>query len=140
MVARAFVDVLRFGAPGGAALALALLGSISAANGDGAPTRLNEGVVVILYVVGIGGLIGAVVAYVVLLVATIVADLASQGSEARMRVVGAVTAWTTTFVMLVGFNLVRGMVPGAWVFVPPLLIAAYAAVVAWFRIPKILAR
>jgi hypothetical protein len=134
MTGRAFVEALRFGSPGGAALALALLGSSIAANGDGAP------VVVILYVAGIGGLIGAAVAYVVLVVASIVADLASQGSEDRMRVIGAVAALTTTFTGLAGFNLARGMVPGTWALVPPLLIAAYAAVVAWFRIPKILAR
>jgi len=140
MVGRAFVEALKFGAPGGVVLALGLLGWLNAADGGTGPTPVRDWLLVTACVAGLGVFFGTVVAYPALVVAAIAADLAGRGSTARRRVVGGVAASLATFVALAGVNLIRGMSPGAWTFVPPLVVGGYAALVGWLRIPRILGR
>jgi hypothetical protein len=141
IVSRSFVEALRFGATGGAALALSLLTYYAMWEAsDPGTLELSELILPGLTVAALGALMGTPIAYGALILASIAADVAGRTHQVRTRLIGAAVALVATFVMLAGFNLARDMVPGAWTFVPPLLIGAYAAVVAWFRVPRILAR
>jgi hypothetical protein len=131
MVGRAFIEALKFGAPGGAVLGLGLA---LMPTGPGEVNVFSGGFFPGLIVTLIGSLIGVLFAYPSLIVGSIAADLAR-------RWVGAFAALLVT---VVGLELWFSWLSdrdwsSPWTALP-LGIAAYAAVVAWFRIPRILGR
>jgi len=128
MVARALVEALRFGAVGGGLLGLVV--SLWPAGPDGV-NALGGGFVPTLVVTLIGALIGILFAYPALIAGSIVADIIRPW-------VGPLVAFLMT---LAGIELVFRYddLSSPWVALP-LGIATYAAVVAWFRIPRILGR
>ena len=129
MVGRAFVEALKFGAPGGAVLALGLMVFVTVANDDGPLTWEWAGASLgaALY----GAALGVAIAYAASLAGSIAADL-------TRRWVGALTALLVTMVGLEVFF--RWDDPAALCAPLPISIGTYAAVVAWFRIPHIVGR
>ena len=110
MVGRAFLEALRFGATGGAAVGLLPSAGL-----------FSEGFVLAgLTAVFYGALVGAGVAYLALVLAGMGADASDQ------KWVGTLVAFCVTFTA--SFAMV-------WFWA--LGVAAYAAVVAWFRLPRI---
>ncbi len=112
------MEALKFGAPGGA-----LLGFVLALVGGG--------LVPSIFVTLIGALVGLLVAYPALIVGSIAADSFSRWA-------GALAAFILTLVAI-GAVMYGGDWRSPWVALP-IGVAAYAAVVTWFRIPRILAR
>jgi len=85
----------------------------------GAVNVMTESFVAILLSTVISALVGTMVAYVALVLAGMSADVANRGS-------GVVVAFCVTFAM-------SFVVISSWA----LLVAAYGAIVAWFRLPRI---
>jgi lysylphosphatidylglycerol synthetase-like protein (DUF2156 family) len=110
MVGRAFLEALRFGATGGAVLGL------RPAAGLVSEGFLLAGLTAVFY----GALVGAGVAYFALVLAGMSADAVSN------RWVGTLVAFCVAFA--ISFAMF-------WFWV--LGVAAYAAIVAWFRLPRI---
>ncbi len=110
MVGRAFFEALRFGATAGAALGLGLAAGL-----------VSEGFVLAgLTAAFYGALVGAGVAYFALVLAGMSADAVSN------RGVGTLVAFCVTFATSFGM---------LWFWA--LGVAGYAAIVAWFRLPRI---
>lgn len=117
MVGRAFLEALKFGATSGAALAVGFALHIGSANGDLGWSFVS--ISVSLFAAAIGAIAGLMAAYIALLLAGMSADIAN-------RRVGVVVAFCVTFAA--SFVVV-------WFWA--LGVAAYAAIVAWFRFPRI---
>jgi len=125
------MEALNFGAPGGAALGLGLA---LMPTGPGEVNVFGEGYVPGAVVTLIGALIGVLFAYLSLIAGSVAADLVR-------RWVGALVAMLVT---VAGLELWLSWFSdrdwsSPWTALP-IGIAFYAAVVAWFRIPKILGR
>lgn len=124
MVGRAFVEALKFGCTGGA-----LLGGVQGILLDDAMAPDVMGAVVGL---AIGGFIGWAIAYAALISGSIVSDLLGRHSGVLV---------TSLVPLLCLYALAPGMkVTSPWFYIPVGGIAGYAALVGWFRIPRILAR
>lgn len=132
LVGRAFVEALKFGVPGGVLLALVLFASVAAADDGSAPMRWSELAVVLPTVSLYGAVAGLVVAYPALIVGSIAEDQFA-------RPWGATSTGLATLAMLLALAGGVGMM-SPWTYLPASGIAGYAAVVGWFRIPRILAR
>ena len=110
------MEALKFGAPGGAALGAGFILSLGA--GDGVST--TDGLVMgLLFGASIGGLVGLVAAHVTLVLAGMSADATNRG-------VGVIVAFCVAFAA--SFLMLRFLALGP---------AAYAAIVAWFRLSHI---
>lgn len=127
MVGRAFLEALKFGAPGGAVLALALIIFMGAANDDG---PLTWGLAWVgLWAALYGAALGVAIGFAASIAGSIAADL-------TRRWVGALAAFLVT---LVGLEIFFGWDDPTSLWAPmPVGIGMYAAVVGWFRIPRIL--
>lgn len=128
MVGRAFLDALRFGAPGGALFGVAFWVTLMR---DGFFAPVRENLIVVPVALLLGAAIGLAIAYAALLLASMAADVAG-------RVVGVVVGFLVTFGLTITLWHIDD--PTSWWLAAPIAVAAYGAAISGLRQTRILGR